>query len=173
MGISKKALSLERRRREAIRLITKHGYTQADAARKAKVHARTVRYWLEVFRKRGDKGLAAVARTGRPAKLTKRQKKGLENLLLKGALACGFSSDLWSCPRVAELIRRQFGIEYHVDHVLKVLRNMGWSPQKPERRAIERDETQIRNWVKYTWPRIKKKPGKSKRHSFSKMKADS
>lgn len=158
MGVSAKALSLEQRRKEAIKLVTEAGYTQAAASRKVNVHLRTVQYWMEIYRKSGKAGLKSRPRSGRPARLSVSQRKRLESLLLKGAVACGFSSDLWSCPRIAELIRRRFGIEYHVDHVLKVLRSMGWSPQKPERRAIERDEKQIRNWVKYTWPRIKKKP---------------
>jgi transposase len=58
---------------------------------------------------------------------------------------------------VAEVIRREFGVEYHVDHVGRLLHAMAWSPQKPERRARERDEEAIRTWIKEEWPRIKKK----------------
>jgi transposase len=82
----------------------------------------------------------------------------LEKKLLKGAQAAGFPTDLWTCPRVARLISSLFGVTYHVDHIGRLLHMLGWSPQKPERRAIERDEEKIRQWVKHQWPRIKKKP---------------
>jgi transposase len=65
---------------------------------------------------------------------------------------------LWTCPRVTHLIRKEFNVTYHVDHIGRLLHSLGWSPQKPERRAIERDEKSIRNWVRYTWPHLKKKP---------------
>jgi putative transposase len=59
---------------------------------------------------------------------------------------------------VAEIIDREFGVEYHEDHIGRLLHGMGWSPQKPERRARERDEEAIRTWIKKEWPRVKKKP---------------
>jgi putative transposase len=68
----------------------------------------------------------------------------LEKKLLKGAQAAGFPTDLWTCPRVARLISSLFGVTYHVDHIGRLLHMLGWSPQKPERRAIERDEAKIR-----------------------------
>jgi transposase len=82
----------------------------------------------------------------------------LEQALLAGAQAAGFDNDLWTCPRVAQLIRQRFDIGYHVDHLGRLLRSLGWSPQRPERRARERDEVQIGRWIKEQWPRIKKKP---------------
>jgi transposase len=82
----------------------------------------------------------------------------LETYLLDGAQAAGFSTDLWTCPRIRLLIKNKFGILYHVDHLCRLLRRMGWSPQKPESRAIERDEDRIRTWKRIQWPRIKKKP---------------
>ena len=97
---------------------------------------------------------------GRPPKLDARSKEKLRRLLLKGAEAHGFPTDLWTCPRVAELIRRTFRVSYHVDHVGRLLRTLGWSPQKPERRARERDEQAIQRWVRVDWPRVKKtRPG--------------
>ena len=77
--------------------------------------------------------------------------------LLKGAKSNGFSTDLWTCPRVAQLIWERFGVDYHVDHIGRLLHGLGWGPQKPQRRAIERDEEAIRRWVNKEWPRIKKK----------------
>jgi transposase len=82
----------------------------------------------------------------------------LERELLHGAQAAGFATDLWTCPRVARLIEQRFRVHYHVDHVGRLLHALGWSPQKPTRRAIERDEEGIRRWIKQTWPALKKKP---------------
>ncbi len=96
---------------------------------------------------------------GRPSKLDPKRRAQLERLLLRGSEAAGFSTPLWTCPRVAAVVRREFGVRYHVDHVGRVLRALGWSPQKPERRARERDEAAIQRWVKVEWPRIKKKRG--------------
>jgi len=62
----------------------------------------------------------------------------------------------WTCPRVAQVIARRFGIRYHVDHIGRLLRSLGWTPQRPTRRALERDEEGIQRWIKQEWPRIKK-----------------
>jgi transposase len=82
--------------------------------------------------------------------------KRVEQTLLRGALAHGFSTDLWTLARVAEVIARETGVEYHPGHVWRVLRNLGWSLQKPARRAIERDQEAIQRWVKETWPEVKR-----------------
>jgi transposase len=86
------------------------------------------------------------------------KKQRLTQLLVRGAEAAGFPTDLWTCPRVATLIRERWDISYHVDHVCRLLHSLGLSPQRPERRAIERDELQIQNWIRTDWPRAKKKP---------------
>lgn len=81
-------------------------------------------------------------------------------MLLEGPLAAGFPTDLWTLTRVAQVIERHFGVKYHPGHVWRILRDLGWSPQKPERRARERDEEAIERWRKEDWPRIRKKPAK-------------
>ena len=78
--------------------------------------------------------------------------------MLGGAAAAGYAQDLWTCPRVAQLIAREFGVAYHVAHVGRLLRRLGWTPQRPSRRARERDDEQIRHWAQVDWRRIKKKP---------------
>jgi transposase len=148
---------LERRRRRAIALL-KEGLMPVEVARRVGVDRRSVRRWKAAYRKRGEAALDAKPASGRPPKLSARDQKRLERQLLKGAQAAGFSSDLWTCPRVAEWIERAFGIEYHVRHVPRVLRSLGFSPQKPARRAVERDEQAIVQWVKRDWPRVKKTP---------------
>jgi transposase len=87
----------------------------------------------------------------------------LEKVLLKGARRAGFSSELWTCARVTDLIRQRFGVEYHLCHVWRLLRSMGWSCQTPARRAVERDEALIERWVKVEWPALKKRPAGSGR----------
>lgn len=148
---------LERRRVRAIRLLLQ-GHQPFEVARLVGVDRRSVRRWNRVYREVGDEGLRAKPAPGRPPKLDARAKTQLERVLLKGAKAAGFPTDLWTCPRVARLIRDRFGVTYHVDHEGRVLRDLGWSPQKPQRRAVERDEAEIQRWVKEAWPRVKKKP---------------
>ena len=153
-----KASKLEERRERAVEMVEREGWGRSEAARRLKVDARTVRKWMEWHRGRGRRRLKARATPGRPSRLTAKDRERLEALLLKGPRAAGYESDLWSCSRVAEVIRRKFGLRYHVDYISTLLRKMGWSPQKPERRAIEKDDARIRGWKRRTWPRIKKKP---------------
>lgn len=149
---------LERRRQRAIALL-KEGHAPVEVARVLGVDRRSVRRWNARFRRQGAEGLVARPAPGRPSKLSARQRGQLERILLRGAAASGFESDLWTCPRVAQVIRRQFGISYHVDHIGRLLRSLGWTPQRPTRRALERDEERIQRWIKQEWPGIKKKPG--------------
>ena len=101
--------------------------------------------------------LKAKPHGGRRSRLTPEQKKTLEQVLVEGSRATGFATDLWTLSRVARVIERLFGVKYHPGHVWYILRDMGWSCQKPERRARERDEVAIEGWRKCDWPRIKKK----------------
>ena len=148
---------LEQRRLQAIALFDK-GMQPVDIAAKLRVGRRSVRRWKASYRKSGRKALKAQPAPGRPAKLDAQGKRRLEQLLLKGAQSAGYAADLWTCPRVTDLIERRFHVRYHVDHIGRLLRSLGWSPQKPERRARERDEKAIRRWVRVEWPEIKKKP---------------
>lgn len=149
---------LEQRRLQAIALLNK-GLQPVDVARRIGVDRRSVRRWNATYKRDGTDGLKATTATGRPAKLNVKQRKQLERCLLQGPRTVGFSTDLWTCPRVAKVIRNEFDIDYHVDHIGRILHGLGFSPQKPERRAIERDEASIQRWVRYTVPHIKKKPG--------------
>ncbi len=147
---------LEQRRQRAIALLEK-GYQPVDVASMLGVERRSVRRWKATHRKKGEKGIQAKRASGRPPKLDRNDLRKLEKTLLKGSKKAGFPTDLWTCPRIAQLIRSLFGVNYHVDHIGRILHDLGWSPQKPERRAVERDETRIKEWIKVDWPRIKKK----------------
>jgi transposase len=147
---------LEQRRQHAISLL-QEGYQPVDVANLLGVERRSVRRWKATHRKKGERGIRAIQASGRPPKLDSNDLRKLEKSLLKGSKKAGFSTDLWTCPRVAQLIRSLFGVMYHVDHIGRILHDLGWSPQKPERRAIERNEARIKEWIKVDWPRIKKK----------------
>jgi transposase len=125
---------LEERRQRAVALL-KEGWAPVEVARLLGVDRRSVRRWQAAYRARGAKGLAARPVPGRPSKLSVRQRKQLEVMLLRGAAANGFENELWTCPRMAQVIRRQFGISYHVDHLSRLLRSLGWTPQRLTRRA--------------------------------------
>jgi transposase len=157
---------LERRRLRAVALL-KEGLTPVEVARRVGVDRRSVRRWHAAYREAGEVALAARPAPGRPTKLSTAQRRQLERRLLKGARAAGFETDLWTCPRVAWLIEQQFGVRYHVDHLGRLLRQLGFTPQKPERRAVERDEAAIQRWVKQDWPRVKKTPRGAPRRSRS------
>jgi transposase len=147
---------LERRRHRAIEMLDE-GKTTSEIAARLDVDPRSVRRWRTMYRRRGEVGIRAKPVPGRPPKLTKQQRNGLRRRLLKGARANGFPTDLWTCRRVAELIERCYGVEYHVDHIGRLLAALGFSCQKPTKRAHERDESAIQQWVAKDWPRIKKK----------------
>ena len=147
---------LQRRRERAIRL-SQEGYAPLEVAQRVGVDRRSVRRWKAAFRKRGERGIRDRRASGRPPKLSRRERRPLERMLLKGAKAAGFPTDLWTCPRIAQAVRREFGVSYHRAHVGRLLRSLGWSAQHPVRRAVEADETAIRRWVKEAWPRVKKK----------------
>lgn len=149
--------TLERRRRRAIALL-EQGFQPVEVASQLGVDRRSVRRWKAAYQKGGESAIETQAAPGRPSALNDKAKARLERILLKGAKAAGFPTDLWTCPRVADVIAERFGVEYHVDHIGRLLRGMGFSAQKPTRRAIERDEAAIKQWVKTDWPRVKKTP---------------
>jgi transposase len=151
-----KAAILEERRLRAIRLF-ESGHPPVEVARILGVGRRSVRRWKSIHRKRGISGIRSRPNFGRPPRLDSRKRYRLEQILLKGAHGAGFETDLWTCPRVVHVINETFGIRYHVDHIGRLLHSLGWSPQKPERRALERNERHIRTWKRIHWPRIKKK----------------
>lgn len=115
-----------------------------------------VKLWKRAWREQGMAGLASKPHPGASPLLSPQHLQRLEKLLRGGAHKAGFASDLWTCPRVAKLIADRFGVQYHPAHVWKILRKLGWSCQKPERRARERNEEAIEAWRKVEWPRIKK-----------------
>jgi transposase len=115
----------------------------------------SVRHGKSVLARDGIEALAAKPHRGRTSKLDDAQKARLEKILVAGPLASGYGTDLWACRRVAELVQKTFGMSYHPEHLGRILYDLGFSPQKPEQLARERDEAAIARWRRRAWPRIK------------------
>lgn len=162
----------EARRGLAAKLF-KEGHSQADVARELRVSRQSVSRWYESWRTGGLSALKKAPRTGRPPQLTGAQLRNVEKALLKGARANGYSTELWTLRRVAEVIERITGVAYHPGHVWRILRGLGWTRQKPARRAAERDQEKIEAWVKERWPELKKGPSETTSGSSSKTRAAS
>lgn len=134
------------------------GMREADVARKYGVSRASANRWNKSLRRKGPDGLRNLEIPGPEERLSPRQKERLRALLVRGAAACGYDTDLWFCRRVAHLIRREFGVHYTPDGARRLLHRMGFSHHKPRRQARERDEEARRKWVRETLPEIKKKP---------------
>jgi transposase len=146
------ASALEQRRCQAVQAVQK-GDQVKDVARIMGITPRSVYRWLQ-YAKTPD-GLAAKPHPGSPTRLSVDQQKELEQYLLQGAQAHGWHNQLWTTQRIADLIRRKFGVSLHHDHVGRFLRErLRWSSQKPRRRARERDEDAIKHWQSVTFPAI-------------------
>ncbi len=146
---------LEDRRKRALRFLDL-GYSLNEVARRIGCFASSVMRWRNARRRGGAQALQVRFSPGRPWKLKAKQRQRLIALLLQGPLAHGYRTNLWTTARIAELIRRRFGIRYHRAHVGRLMHSLQWSPQKPERRAWERKEAEIERWKKRDWPRVKK-----------------
>jgi transposase len=144
------------RRMEGVRLLQSGEMSQAQIAKHLSVSEATICRWKKALEEGGPKALQTRKASGRPPKLSKADKKRLIQKLEQGALACGFPTEQWTQARVQKVIEREFGVHYHRDYISRLLHSLGWSVQKPDPRAIERDEELIRTWLKKDWPRIKK-----------------
>lgn len=149
--------SLEKRRRSVVAFL-KQKLSLHEIARRIGCHASSVLRWRNALRSGGQDALKAKPAPGRPPRLAAKQKARLVHLLAEGAMAHGYRTELWTTQRIAELIERRLGVRYHRNHVGKLLHQLGWSHQKPERRALERSETVIAEWKRSVWPRVKKTP---------------
>jgi len=157
----------QQRRLRAARLFTL-GCCQAEVARRLGVSRQTASRWHARWRQGGQAGLAGPGHWGRPSRLSAADWRRVEKVLLAGAQAHGFDTDLWTLPRVAEVIWRLTGVSYHPGHVWWLLRRHKWSPQRPARRASERDEDEVARWRAEEWPRIKGgRPSKARGSALS------
>lgn len=149
------AQELERRRRRAIQLL-EDGKSPTRIAEFLGCSRSSIYRWRDQAA-RGPDALSPMPVPGRPREMSHRQHRRLERLLLQGATTHGFANALWTASRVTQIIRHHFGISYHPEHVRHILKQrLGWSSQKPELRARERDDIEIERWKCEEFPRIKK-----------------
>jgi len=150
------AEELERRRRRAVQLM-QVGESPTLIARILGVRRQSLYRWRDMARA-GPQGLSAKPPPGRKKRLDDAQIQQLETLLLQGAQEHGWPNNLWTARRVTQVIRLHFGIRLHPEHVRNILkRRLGWTSQKPQRRARERNEKEIQRWRREEFPRIKKR----------------
>jgi len=149
--------ALQRRRLKAAALFDK-GVLPAEAARHCGVSCQSASRWHKAWEKGGKSALQTTSKAGRPPLLKPQDLPALKRALKAGPGEHGFPTELWTTLRVAQVIKTLFGIEYHPDHVGRLLGQIGWSCQRPTTRALQRDKSAIRRWKQETWPRLKKKP---------------
>src|SRR4051812_44289062 len=146
----------EGRRLRAWELKEQQGWNQQQIADALGVTKGAVSQWIKRGRERGVEGLKHRIASGAPPRLSEEERARLPELLAQGAPAHGFRGDVWTCERVAEVIRKEFGVVYHPAHVSRLLKALRLSLQKPECRANQRDEEAIERWKEERWPELKK-----------------
>jgi transposase len=140
--------------------LLERGVIPAEIARRVGVAHQVVSEWRKSWRQGGREALRSAGPAGRKSKLSAEQLAQVENALVQGAAANGYLTDVWTLPRVAEVIQHVTGVSYHPGHVWYVLRDqLDWTCQRPARRAVERNDEAIERWVKQRWPQLKKGPG--------------
>jgi transposase len=145
----------EGRRLRAFEL-KERGWKQTRIADALGVSEGAVSQWMKRAREKGVESLRHKPPPGAPPRLSEDERARLPELVAQGAEAHGFRADVWTCERVAEVIRREFGVSYHPAHVSRLLKKLRLSLHKPERRAEQRDEEAIEHWKEKKWPSLKK-----------------
>jgi len=151
------AAELEARRRRAAEFFQERK-PPAEIARLVGASLSSVKRWYRAWKDGGVAALTAKPHPGPTPKLSPDQKQELVVILKAGPIAAGYSTDLWTCARVAKVVRKKFRISYHPDHLGRILHDLGFSPQKPQQVAREQDAEAVERWRAKDWPRIKKKP---------------
>jgi len=167
MGNQKRDVSgLMSRRLQAAALFAK-GLTQAEVARRLGVSRTSTMHWYDAWKAKGKQGLQLAEHFGRPTKTTAADLARIEAALLKGPAAHGWTTEIWTLPRIAKLIEETVGVHYHPGHVWRILRDLGWSLQRPTTKARERNEGAIARFKAREWARVKKTPDPAGRSSSS------
>ena len=147
---------MEERRLEGGRLLKAGKMSKAEISRYLGVSRATVGQWARIIETKGMRGLLKRKAAGSEPKLSNPQKQSLKRKLDRGALANGYPTDRWTLDRVQKLIKREFDISYHPNYLNRLLRKLGFSPQKPMPQAIEQKKDLVEAWLLGDWPRIKK-----------------
>jgi transposase len=157
VGTKRDLEAIEERRITGARML-KRKVAQADVARELGVSRQAVSVWArQLAEVKGAVGKLKARPLGRPKRLDAAQCESLSRMLVAGALQAGFPTELWTIKRVRAVVQREFGLQYSQTGCWELLRSLGFSPQKPEKRATQRDEQAIVDWKRKTWPALKKK----------------
>lgn len=162
--MSKKAWKAERRKRAWA--LYQSGWKQKDIAEALGVTKGAVSHWIKRGKQGGEKALQARKSPGAPRRLSTEERQRIPEMLERGAESFGFQGNVWTCSRVSAVVKRELGVAYHPAHMSRILKELGWTPQKPTRRAKQRKEEEIESWKKERWPELKKRP-KKKRERLS------
>jgi transposase len=174
-GNQRTALRLIQLRREAIQdnaarvaqrlhaiVLSLEGRTTTEIAALLKVHRSTVPLWIQQWNQDREDGLLEGHRSGRPAQLTPGQRQQLQDILDSGPVAYGLDTGVWTSPIIGQVIAQEWEVQFHPGHVRKLLRQLGYSVQRPTTRLMQADPVKKHRWVRYRYPRLKKKPGPKK-----------
>ncbi len=153
----KKSKSWKEERRKRAWALYQIGWKQKDISEALGVTKGAVSQWIKAGKEGGETALKERPKSGAPRRLSTEERQRIPNLLERGAESFGFRGDLWTCPRVAKVIEREFGVRYHPAHVSRILKELGWTPQKLIRRAKQRREAEIQRWKEERWPELKKR----------------
>lgn len=152
------SMEWEARRRIAGRLLLEGFHTLQEVADIVGASLSSVKRWKKAVFAGGLKALTTKPRSGRPAALSEADKERLVEILLEGPIKAGYRTDLWTCKRVAEVIYKEFGVQYHERYPWEILRSLGFTCQMPEQQAREQDPEKVRHWRRYIWPHLKRGP---------------
>ena len=139
-------------------LMSLDGLTVSEIAQRLRVHRSTVPLWIDHWNQFGEEGLLEGQRSGRPMAIKAKDREKLTDILDSGPVAYGLETGIWTAPLVSQIIREEFGRAYHPGHVRKLLKQLGYSRQRPTTRLIQADLAQKRKWVRSTYPNLKKTP---------------
>lgn len=154
--ISQRAKLLEQRRLKAGRLFASGKYSQAEISRTFSVSPAAVCKWHAAWSENNEKGLRSKGHPGFESALTNEKKRALKKMVLAGPVTSGYATDFWTVDRIRAAAKKRLRIKLGRTHIWKTVLSLGFSVQKPERRARERNEKVIENWKLTTFPKLKK-----------------
>ncbi len=138
-------------------------HSVSDIAWLLQVHRSSVHSWIQNWNEHGKEGLYEGHRSGRPAALTEKDREQLRDIVDSGPVAYGLQTGVWTSPIVTKIIEEEFAVSYHHGHVRKLLKEMGFSVQRPTTKLMQADPKRQNKWIRYTYPNLKKKPGRKGR----------
>ena len=133
-------------------------HSVADIGNLLKIHRSSVHSWITAWNAHGEEGLLEGHRSGRPPKLTANALLRLDDIVDSGPVTYGLETGVWTSPIIARVIEEEFGVIYHPGHVRKILKQLGFSVQRPTTQLVQADPRKQNKWVRYTYPNLKKKP---------------